>query len=341
MKRWILRLSASLAILLLATSFALGADDLPKLGTATELIWGREYYVQDQNTFWRDFPGCASWKPADLDLNRYVVNVYNDQNEFISTYKRTIPETVKIDHENSMVFNYVHDLPSGRYYFTVQALGDGVTYADGDIVRSDYFDYVKPEQSCAAIDDVYWDGTQIRWTDVMDTEGFYHFNWELYREDTVTETPSHRIYYGYTYTNSYDAGKYLTKPGYYYFRVCVKTNDMTKYATGPWAATRTPYFVGDTVVSTENDLVKAVFNHSAEDLSVMATVSPISEPVMLLAATYDASGRFLGLDMEHLNSSEKEQTVFLTPETDGAAEATLSIIDENLVPIDKALEASF
>ncbi len=346
MKRWILRLLLCVMILLLAgSSFVLAEDELPKLGTATELIWGRSCYKNtvDGPTIWQESPGCASWKPAELDLSKYKVTTYNEQNDIISTFWVTRgTDEFECDYVSNAVFHWVDDLPSGKYYFTVQALGDGETYADGDIVRSDFYDYIRPEQSCAAIDDVHWDGTTVYWTDVKGTEGFDYYKYELYREDTMTETPKNRIAYGLGLIDDHakDYSSKMTIPGYYYFRVCVHTNDMTQYAEGPWASPSAPYFVGDTA-SDENNYVKADFNHTASDLSVISTIVPLSEPVTLLAATYDDNGRFLGFDMKQVESSETEQTISLAPEKQNAKEVKLFVMDDDLEPVDEALKASF
>lgn len=344
MKRLVLRLSLCLLILLLAgLSFTFAENELPKLGTATELIWGKECYKNtvDGPTIWVDQPGSASWKPAEFDLSRYRVITYNEQNEHVSTFWVTRgTEESECDYVCNKVFNWVDDIPSGRYYFTVQALGDGKTYADGDIAVSNYFEYIKPEQRCAKIDDIYWNGTTVYWTNVNETEGFLYYKYELYREDTLTETPTHQIAHGVTDWQQKDFSSRLTTPGYYYARVCVQTNDMSKYVQGPWARPSAPYFIGDKV-SVENSHMKADINHSVSDLSAIATIAPLSEPVKLLAAGYDADGRFLGFDIKQIGSSKTEQTVSLTLGNQEAVEAKLLLLNEDLVPIDKALEASF
>ena len=362
MKRWFLRMALGLMIILLAgSSFVLADDELPQLPTPTELTWSQKYYEENGEWLWNKYPGNISWKvtPSGQDKYRYKIIIYDEQGN-------KIKENNGVTSENTYINSFMwDDFPSGRYYFTVQSIADKKTptFSDSEIARSDYYDYTMPDQSCIALS-VSWEGNEMAWTNAYGTEGFGGYLLSLYKADSVNgnykkiggmQIPAPPKNAGPDQAGTEDvivirnpietapiiaATGYDPGEGYYRFKIRVLTNDVTKYTNGPWSELSEPYYFGDPVHK-ENHYVKVDIDRSGTELSVIATVLPVTDAVNLLAATYDENGRFLGFDMKKIASSETEQSVSLAPEKQGAAEVKLLVMNEDLAPVDEALEASF
>lgn len=143
---------------------------------------------------------------------------------------------------------------SGDYTFSVQALGDGVTYTDGVAAVSDVWTYIAPTEKLAAPEKLYWrDGLTPCWSKV---EGAATYLIDYYLE-SADPWGSDQIGGTYGFSVEQDAedssmvyfkddGHFLMMldhfgSGSYYFKVRALSPDITAVANGDFSAASASY----------------------------------------------------------------------------------------------------
>lgn len=261
-----LAVSAALALSLCAVAAA-AEPELPKLGTPVDLAWGRKYGTSE------DGPGFMSWKVDGEHQGQFEVCIYNAENPDEPVYQEGHSydgDNWKVFYSNEFVVESNH-YKSGTYYFTIQAKGDGVNYADGEVARSEDWEYVKPTARLATPAVPTW--TQLNGCPAVDYEGLRDTNCDmLYVKVYFSQTPDEAVdlekdvYWnrsGGRGGGAFTIGNWVLSeygPGYYRARSCAVSADITKYQNSEWSELGEPYnFKG------LYDLVKDQLSAIAED----------------------------------------------------------------------------
>ena len=213
---------------------------LHKLAAPTNVAWHKYYpYGCTGTDDYFTYNGMMSWIVGDPDYNQLSrVTVYKDDEEQYCTewtYDTEWADRYYTDWDLSL--SEIAWRGDGEYRFTVQAVGDGVTTADSDIVSSDTWTFTMPDTKIATPTNLTWDGTTAKWTEDDNAAGFVIEI--LYSADdgaatstkSLTSTQKYVQYYGESGdTNGTDetAGWSIYEPGYYYFKVYSVSNDITK-----------------------------------------------------------------------------------------------------------------
>ncbi len=250
---------------------------LTQLATATDLKWDkRAEYVRDletqaYNVQLKDAPGWIVFKRAELDQNEYLFTIYNEETGEVlrETYWSTGDDSYRWMSSNAFI---TADAPSGKYYFTVQTLGDGIQYYDSDVVRSETWEYTKPAGQLATCTDICWTeedtdtGTTVKAKAVLPTNnlvGGVEFKMYFAKDADTPVTEANRI--GWT-TNPYASSgmtiyetldDWLTQNngnGYYYFRARALSADITQINNGPWSELSPAYHFVDTATEVNEKL---------------------------------------------------------------------------------------
>lgn len=153
------------------------------------------------------------------------------------------------------------DYPSGTYYFTVQALGDGTQYRDSDIAKSGNWVYVKPQQKLPTPTGLGWmDNNNMIFSAPQDPLAAY-LESEIYVRDENAKADGHNLdgwrwagaNLGYpisswTYQNSvqiYDQALQSGGSGYYTFKMRFLSSDITQKVGSEWSELSPPRWFGD------------------------------------------------------------------------------------------------
>lgn len=278
------RILALLLPVLCLTVFA-SAAELPQLSTPTDLVWGvdRHLYESGPETdeyVSNEIPGMISWQWSEPFQNQYSIAIYRvGSSDPVSS--------VSVDMGSRDLYSpYVNDefflegrwlseldsptddpnFPSGTYYFTVQALGDGTQYRDSAIVTSSNWTYTAPDQLLPTPTGLKWDGRYALWNPVGESDPAYDYVYgfvtEFYWEDPDT---GDLIPVGGSMSGSYGGSAcedYIYDDcfqeyglGDYYFRVRLMSNDTTVYAGSKWSELSPAYklteFTDETVSTLE------------------------------------------------------------------------------------------
>lgn len=316
------RLFAALLSLTLAVTFlplSAQAAELPRLPTPTDLKWGEHWGEK--------IPGCASWR-MEHHLGEAEVCYYNTADEtdpVIESNWELDPETQWADTEFVESSNRME---SGTYYFTVQLKGDGETYGDSEIARSDTWTYTKPSAKLPTPA-----------APVFLPEGTIPEGWEYAADEADAfihwERPEHAMgggyvtnyYFSATDANATDAASLEFAggsssidfggfdalrsigdfpPGYYYARVYSVSRDITKCQNSDWSPLSAAYYYtgsGDRVVASGVMGAEGKqLDWSYNGLGQVSVSGDLDEGETVLAACYDEKGRFTGLkalDAQH------------------------------------------
>ena len=222
---------------------------------------------------WRDIPGTVSWKRG-LDQARYNVHLYRvtegpGEDEEVACWTDWHSATNADAYLSSPAFlngDAEHiDFESGTYYFTVQALGDGINYDDGAVATSETWTYTKPETKLPVLTGTAWKNGDMVWAAPADLAGYYGYETNVYFAAADEDTPE---LIGGTTALDFDTVDYLDDyliesygEGCYWFRVRAISFDITKRCNSDWSELCGPYRLGD--VSEE---VKSNLNGVLEEL---------------------------------------------------------------------------
>ncbi len=261
MKKRALSLFLALALCLGLLPLTALAAELPKLPAPTDLTWGVYYeydYDSGQGDDWvlKQFsvPGCASWT-MERHAGKAAICYYNTENEK-EPVAETTWELIEEDGLEMSDMTFLADAGdvSGTYYFTVQLLGDGITYGDSDIARSQTWTYTRPSAKLPAptaapvftprydwenhpdqVAALGWDAP-----DDLSTRGYmveYYFS----PTDPNATNTSELIYAGGGYS-VFDIGQNVLilpqvfpQPGYYYARLRYLSRDITREQNSDWS----------------------------------------------------------------------------------------------------------
>ncbi len=268
-------------------------DTKIQLGMPTELQWHKEY--DRHASVPTDVPGMMSWKRC-LDQARYDVNVYdaNDTNpdkEPVSSSSWTFSSTTRQTHF-SVTDLLLEDLPSGTYYFTVQAVGDENTFIDGPVATSPTWTYTNPGVKLPQLTNVRWDGRNMLWNDPASLEDVRGYHVELYYAQTLYGVKDQ--FAGF-WTDEYESmtelqDRHLMEHGngYYWFRVRLISNDMTKKTLGPWSAMSGPFNQG-AASDTVNDGLQDILDKIKDPDKAVEAVKDMDTEALAAAMAADKS----------------------------------------------------
>ena len=298
MKQKVISAVLAFCILLIMASPAFAAGNASgQAGKATsdlytpqKLKWGtyyaREYddsHIETKLTSY-DIPGCVSWETVSCSNDIFfVVKVYS------STSSKPVYTTdvfhfgitsPKYSSEGFICDPAVEDIPSGNYYFTVQAFENDQTNQriierSGEI-KSSTWSYSKPKATLPKIE-----LSSLMWTEPQpnETPGFpYIYASWIFPEDLRNIfSKSEQIYYseskdgkprligglnwlvyvghipGYsegfgisnqpTFDYNGDGIMDELQTGYYYRKAHLVSCDITKIANGEWSSLSEPYYI--------------------------------------------------------------------------------------------------
>lgn len=133
--------------LTLLSTVALAATT--KLPTPTDLVWGIDRYVDGGQVVSQDVPGCISWQAqgtANFSVCIYHADtpatpIWETEIEFERDDGPDLSGYYSIEEFNFFVHEQKDKADNGNYFFTIQALGDGVTTADSEIATSPTWAY--------------------------------------------------------------------------------------------------------------------------------------------------------------------------------------------------------
>ena len=179
------------------TAFA-ASDSSTKLAAPTEVAWGT-FADESGNMTDKTVPGIMTWKVNNSSEYVYNVKIYNaDNNEeiwqhtgygigtdsgYVSYSDILMGGESSIDSGTAVP---EFEMESGRYYFTVQSQDPNEKYESSDAVKSDIWEYKKPDKVIEAPTDLYWDGNELHWTEPSDKSLIYSYVVDYYWLDEST-----------------------------------------------------------------------------------------------------------------------------------------------------------
>ncbi|MBQ6867134.1 MAG: hypothetical protein IJO16_00485, partial [Clostridia bacterium] len=239
-----------------------GADAGEETAKATapkSVMWNRKFYHPYSENSYFDYTGSISWQIGDMSKDQtFAIDVYKDDEVIWSTtynwYASSAREYVS---SHDFALSELENRGSGKYYFTVQTLGDDTTEAS-DIVKSEVLDFTKAENKLAAPSDLSWTDTVVANWNEVENAGGYHIQ-AFYSEDNGSATSTDDMtlvanYVSYTeqdsnYT-SFDVYSWMSQNnrlgGYYYFKVKSVTTDAETVLSSDWSALSPAYAKGVT-----------------------------------------------------------------------------------------------
>ena len=185
--------------------------EIHKLTAPKDLKWG--VYYKDGDGTAVSYPGMIAWTVTDADYEaKYEVYVYKVGEE------EPIFRNIWTHRANKNIYKNDHDFVSnmdpedGQYYFTIQALGDGETTEDSDLVTSGIWTYTYPNQTIKPTSGLFWGKVDeydaACWTPNPDVNsgGFIVEFWYSAYDASATSLDDLKRVSGFIY--------YATEPGY-------------------------------------------------------------------------------------------------------------------------------
>ena len=154
------------------TWVAVGGEEptLPQIPAPTDLTWGRYYYWGNDGFTYAEYPGMMSWRSGTFDyehdIESKVYRVSDDGTEDIEVWRSTWycgRSDLEYNNDHDFSLAMLEELESGTYYFTAQAIGDGETTMDSELVTSDTWIYTRPTERLSAPTGLVWDGFVATW----------------------------------------------------------------------------------------------------------------------------------------------------------------------------------
>lgn len=255
---------------LLVLSAALGllpaaALAVEPLATPTELEWGKAYSEGGSGgtQTCAEVPGTLSWKKEMPHQEKFRVSIYDGGGKQIASNVWVSPGEGYASVDEFILRS--KDLDSGDYSFSVQAVGDEVSYSDGGEARSQSWTYTRPAAELPAVTGLRWSWPQAQWTALTGQDfSCYDVQWfysetengdyeELGNDWRITE-PYAEI------RNIYIQDRGL---GYYKFRVRGVSGDITRVQHSPWSEFSPAFNLTDLSDSVKNAL-DAITSDDAE-----------------------------------------------------------------------------
>ena len=254
-----------------------------QVSTPSEYYWATEpstvpQILPDGSTYDHDvYPGDIVWKCVENGSNQYNLCIYlGNQAIGRTTYSGSATEK-----SGYYIAGDFRSQPreSGNYTFTLQALGDGNAYTDGEIVTSMEFSYVRPEAQLDTPTDLRWDGATAHWDEV---EGACGYGVRWYYAETADGEFAHVgdviTYWGDSSTNTWEElpDWVLTNhgAGYYAFEVCAISRDITKICPSEQSA-RSAVYATDGATTSVSDSLNDIMDGLGQDPAENAIAAAI------------------------------------------------------------------
>ncbi|MCD7745032.1 MAG: leucine-rich repeat protein [Lachnospiraceae bacterium] len=212
-------------------------DSLIQLATPANLEWG-VFHLADGTVLF-EMPGTASFTVNGLTQDKYQLVCYKINEDGAS-------KIVRCTGPGQYTCNFpLYISESGTYYFTVQSLGDGVTYSDSEIASSGEWTVELASEQLPSPTSLTWQLDEstgypaISWDTYEDESNLWGFELHFYVSDTAdgtTKTPlwGHTCtgaYPGYrdiSYSDTLDAGLLsVGGSGYYFVEIHAISKDIT------------------------------------------------------------------------------------------------------------------
>ncbi|MCI9198357.1 MAG: hypothetical protein HFH55_10765 [Lachnospiraceae bacterium] len=228
--------------------------ELVQLPTPTDLTWGirtgYDYYNNTLTT--KNIPGWIEWKlddtiNTDSETCSFTLYKKGETEPSAPIYRYTSVSYsningMRIYHSTSLLTN-PESLESGKYYFTVQWIGDGEEYSDSEIALSEIWEYQKPEARLGiSITKTEWEWPNYKWEYIGDISDASCFQWEIgFSETEESQVSPIAISGSYDFPNLDGTGAMIDDiiqrhgKGCYYFRIRALSRDITKYQHGAWS----------------------------------------------------------------------------------------------------------
>lgn len=219
--------------------------DLPQLSNPTNLGW---------NDGW-NWPGMLHFYVSEPTQMKYEVRIYHAEDDRLCSYMTLNYTGATLPREIGYIGWTAYgrdDLTSGSYYFTVQALADGVEYRNSDVVRSEVlWNYQEPEENVAAPSQLTWDGATLNWSLPEDAGGV---KLEIYYAATSEAEPVWVDQWNnyFSWANSYQVTMDLAEhyvpyigAGYYSVRLCTLSGNLEEKAHSEWVMSTARYITAD------------------------------------------------------------------------------------------------
>lgn len=219
-----------------------------KLPTPTELTWGRDYGDSLNTTGeYTEVPGMISWKTGPGQKGA-LVTIYRVNDQGVSEESNQCEWDFSGEEINETGYRSVFDFidswseQSGTYYFTVQSIDEeGTCY--GEVATSGRWTYVKPEAQLPQVQNAAWvevDGAKypsITWYKLTDcASSIYAYRVDAYFSQTED---GEKEWVCSTYWDwdllMEDEELWEHGAGYYCFKVCALSNDITTIRNGSFS----------------------------------------------------------------------------------------------------------
>lgn len=258
------------------------AAALTQLDAPADLTWGMDLAWDSEQEGYRPAasPGSFIWRLGGVRLGTYRVRIYRwteSGDVLVDSLEPWYESGTELEDGSlwGSCGSFRHlEAVSGDYFFTVQALGDGMEYGDSPVVRSRVWHYEKPGDALRAPDrPVHSEGRTFLWTVPQDArtcadrlvcEFFYAperdaepvavtaLNWHYDAESPSEESAwlSDRI-----------MGQ--NGAGWYSVRVRTISRDVTAVCSSPWSELSEPVYFKTGAESLE-ELAGSVTPESSE-----------------------------------------------------------------------------
>ncbi len=225
-----------------------------KLGTPTDLQWHIDYEYRHYNGVAlaptrNTVMGNISWLRG-LDQAHYNICIYrvnaDGEDKLVNDANWRFGSTNWEPYLDIQDFLLAYpQFESGTYYFTVQALGDGVLYTDGDIAKSGNWTYVNPEEELEPLTGLRWDGRNMTWDRPDDLSGIYGVEVQIYYSATKDgEMDSLGGMWSTQYQTEFELDDERLMEygnGFYWFEARLISKDVTKATASEWVLVEEPY----------------------------------------------------------------------------------------------------
>jgi len=330
------------AMLFLLCGLTLRAEaaELPQLAAPTELTWHRSYEWNSNS--YMELPGMVSYKVNYPCQNEFEIALYSTASENpVSSYSVDYGSTDTLVYNSEAIFiegENSHssdenpgnvDFPSGTYYFTVRALGDGDQYRDSEEAVSPSWTYTAPSQKLPTPTNLRWDGRHVYWDGSDDDPLLFGYIVDYFWEDPQTGNldivgGSYGIDYSEDYLDDYCIER--NGPGKYYFRVRAISSNVNE-CTGSYWSELSPAYNLTEVASGINSSLESIFNNYSDAVSGGETLDAASAAEMkewLWEEVYDRESLEAAMAADTGNSSTNAYVENLESLVGGPAEVRVA-----------------
>lgn len=273
------------------------ASSLPKLDRPQNLAWGDSQTIESDGPFPAG-PGVMTWQLGQLYQNEVLVTVYQrlDDGSVMEVHHGHYwigePEKLQMDH--SFLIDLSDQVPSGTYFFSVQALGDGTQYQSSNYAFSPDWNYVRPEgdKRLPAGSLTPWDGTGTVYTPAP-TDHILGSHIELLWAEDLQAEPmvlGATCFFG-SDPQVMDQESFRSwinktgKTGYFYLRARTISSDPTVFLNSE-PVMAAPYYYDGSYGSVEKDL-EGIVNSEADLAGIQAALQDIGTQKLLDAMSQD------------------------------------------------------